>query len=89
MNQPQRVLQVGNERGIHSRVATRLAEIARKYDVVLSIHREEESVDCSSILDVLAMGLSHQTEILVTAQGQRSTTALEAAVRVLTARHDP
>lgn len=87
---PCRHLIVGNERGIHGRVATRLAEIARECDVVLVISRAGgEAVDCSSILDVLSMALVKGTEISMQAEGARAETALSAAADVIIAQDDP
>lgn len=80
---------VGNERGVHGRVATRLAEIAADYEVVLQISKGDETADCSSILDVLAMALVQGTEIGLHAEGEQSTAALSAAADLVTGQDDP
>ena len=82
-------LPVGNERGVHSRVATRLAEIALDYGVVLRIDRDGEGADCSSILDVLSLALDCGDEVRLQAEGARAAEALAAAVLVLARRDDP
>ena len=43
--------------GVHGRVATKLAQIAGHYNVLMHILRNDEILDCSSVLDVLSMGL--------------------------------
>lgn len=82
-------LAVGNERGVHGRVATRLAEIASEFAVELWIHQGEEHVECSSILDVLALALVQDTEICLQVKGERAEAALAAAAEVITAHEDP
>ncbi len=82
-------LSVGNQRGVHGRVATRLAEIAAEYGVVLQIIRGEETVECSSILDVLALALVQGTEISLRASGEKAREALQAAQAVITSQDEP
>jgi len=81
-------LVVGNRRGVHSRVATRLAGIAAEFGVVLSISRADETVDCSSILDVLALALVEGTNLTLRADGDRAEGALQAALVLLTSQDD-
>jgi phosphocarrier protein HPr len=80
---------VGNERGVHGRVATRLAEIARAHEVTLQIIGKNEIVDCSSVLDVLALALVQGTPVVLEVRGEQAATALAAAAAVITNRDDP
>lgn len=82
-------LVVGNKRGVHGRVATRLAEIASDYAVQVRIRRGEQWVDGSSILDVLALALVEGTEIQLAVAGERAGEALAAATSLLAAQDDP
>ena len=79
---------VGNTRGVHGRVATRLAEIATDHHVCLTLTRDEETVDCASILDVLALALVQGTAITLRAEGDQAGVALEAAREVLMEQDD-
>ena len=79
---------VGNTRGVHGRAATRLAEIASEQRVRLTLTRDGETVDCASILDVLALALVHGTLVTLRAEGERAATALAAAGEVLTGQDD-
>lgn len=87
-DQCQRLI-VGNKRGVHGRVATRLAEIASDYAVRVQIRRGEQWIDGSSILDVLALALVEGTEIELAVAGERAGEALIAATSLLTAQDDP
>ena len=80
---------VGNERGVHSRIATSLAEIAAKYGVRLRITLKGESADCSTILDVLALGCVQGDQLQVLVEGMAAGEALEAVTGLLTAKEDP
>lgn len=80
---------VGNERGIHSRIATRLAEIAAHHNVHLTIRRDRETADCAMILDVLALGMVLGDKLEVVVQGEAATDALLAVEQLLTAKEDP
>jgi len=82
-------LAVANQRGVHGRVATRLAEIAAEYGVRLQIIRGEETVECSSILDVLALALVQGTEISLCAHGEKAKEALQAARAVIASQDEP
>lgn len=80
---------VGNERGIHGRVATALAEIAARYRVRLEIIKDGDRADCASILDVLALALVQGTPLRVQAEGELAEVALQAVEQLLTALDDP
>ena len=80
---------VGNERGIHSRIATRLAEIAVHHEVFLTISNDRETADCTMILDVLALGLVQGDRLEVLVQGTAAREAMQAVEQLLTAKEDP
>lgn len=88
MNVVRQEVIVGSTRGVHGRVATRLAEIAASHRVALLIHRDDGIVDCSSILDVLALALTKGTVICMTAEGDLAEKAMSAVVQVLTAEDE-
>lgn len=89
MNWQRVELIVGNERGVHGRVATRLAEIARAHEVTLQVIGKNEIVDCSSVLDVLALALVQGTPVVLEVRGEQAATALAAAAAVIASRDDP
>lgn len=76
---------VENCKGIHCRVATRLAEIVAGHEVTMKIAGNNESVDCSSILDVLSLALVHGSRVCFTARGPDADNVL-GAVRALFSR---
>ena len=88
MNRLETTVIVGNTRGVHGRVATRLAEIAANHQVCLTLTREAETVDCASILDVLALALVQGTAITLQAEGEQAGVALAVARKVLMEQDD-
>ncbi|MCL2341086.1 MAG: HPr family phosphocarrier protein [Proteobacteria bacterium] len=74
---------VGGIRGIHGRVATRLAGIADRYGVRLFLRHDGKTVECSSILDVLALALVRGATVGLLAEGPRAESALAAAADII------
>lgn len=89
MSGAETMLRIGNDKGVHGRVATRLAEIAMEHKTSLRIDRDGDQADCASILDVLALALGCGDEVCLLAEGGRAEAALAAATLVLTRRDDP
>lgn len=81
---------VANRRGVHSRVATALAMIAREQDIVLRIVHGPRWIDGTSILDVLSLALVCGSTITVRVQGGDAATeqALAAVEQILTAQDE-
>ena len=77
------------ERGVHGRVATRLAQIAQKHDVQLFILDDDQEIDCSSVLDVLSMAFVYGTEVKFRVQGKSANKAIAAVEKLFTTREEP
>ena len=60
---------VANPKGVHCRVASRLTEIVAGHDAEVRIIAGAESVDCTSILEILSLCLVHGSRVSFTAQG--------------------
>ncbi|MCI5222695.1 MAG: HPr family phosphocarrier protein [Candidatus Electrothrix sp. AR4] len=60
---------IGNPKGVHCRVADRLIEIVAEHDASVRITDREESVDCTSILEILSLALVYGSRVRFTAQG--------------------
>lgn len=70
-------LTIDNPVGLHARPAALFAQTAQKYSSMVSITYGERTVNAKSILNLLTLGVSQGTEILVTAQGVDEELALE------------
>jgi len=80
---------VNNPNGIHCRVATRLADIVAGHSVEITVSGSEEPVDCSSVLDVLALGLVHGSHVCFTAHGPDAHNVLTSIETLFSQTSDP
>jgi phosphotransferase system HPr (HPr) family protein len=80
---------VQNPKGIHCRVATRLAEIVADHEATVHITDREGLIDCASILDVLSMALVHGSRVSFTAHGPEAHKVLSAVENLLSHVNDP
>lgn len=84
MNQLEKDLTVHVDQGVHGRIATGLAQIAKLYNVRLHILGKDDEIDCSSVLDVLSMGFVCGTVVKFRVQGEQAGQAVMEIERLLT-----
>jgi len=80
---------VNNPKGIHCRVATKIAEIVAAHDARVQILQNEEIIDCSSILEILSLALTQDSHVSFTADGVDAVTVLSALQSLLARTEDP
>jgi len=80
---------VNNVRGVHGRVATRLAQIAQQNDVRLYIVLEDEEIDCLSVLDVLSLAFVAGTRVQFRVYGQDAAQAIAAVENLFASEGEP
>lgn len=80
---------VHNPRGLHCRVANRMAEIVAAFDARVQLIALEEIADCSAILDVLSLGLAWNSQVCLTARGPDAEKVLAALSDLLSQTEDP
>ncbi len=80
---------VHNPKGIHCRVATRMAEIVAPFDARVQLAVSEETADCSAILDVLSLGLARNSQVYLTARGPDAEKVVAALAVLLSQTEDP
>lgn len=69
--------------GVHGRIATGLAQIARQHNVELCILRDGEEIDCTSVLDVLSMGFASGTRMKFRVTGKGAGQVIKAVEKLL------
>ena len=89
MNSLEKNITVNIHRGVHGRVATRLAQIIRLHDVDLYILQEGQEIDCSSVLDVLSMAFVCGTEVKFRVQGKAAIPAIADVEKLFATRGEP
>ncbi|MBU6371147.1 MAG: HPr family phosphocarrier protein [Alphaproteobacteria bacterium] len=73
-----RVLTIVNQRGLHARASRKLAELALKYEARITVRREDDSADATSLMDLMMLGAGIGSDIEVIAEGAQAEEALEA-----------
>lgn len=65
--------------GLHARPAALFVQTAGKFLSEITVEKENKKVNAKSIMGVMALGVSYDDEIILTAKGEDE----EAAVKVL------
>ena len=73
-----RALTIVNQRGLHARASRKLAELALKFDAQVTVRRDDEVADATSLMDLMMLGAGIGCEIEVWADGAQALDALEA-----------
>jgi phosphocarrier protein len=73
-----RVLTIVNQRGLHARASRKLAELALRYDARVTVRRDDDAADATSLMDLMMLGAGIGSEIEVEAEGPQALDALAA-----------
>ena len=77
-----------NARGLHARAAAKFIAIVNDHDARVHVRRDDESVDASSIMDLLMLAAGQGSQINIAADGPDSDLVLEALVKLVEDRFD-
>lgn len=72
-----------DEMGLHARPATVLVNTAGKFAADITLDYKGKSVNLKSIMGVMSLGVPHNAEIVVTAEGEDAAEALVALEETL------
>ncbi len=78
-----RTLLIVNQRGLHARASRKLAELALAYEARITVKREDEAADATSLMDLMMLGAGVGSEIEVVAEGLQAAEALDAIARLV------
>lgn len=79
----EQTLTVGNQLGLHARVATMMVQAMRNYSSKVTLCKDGVEVDARSVLGLLLLAATPGSEILVRAQGPDSKEAIETIGRLI------
>lgn len=74
---------VENETGLHSRPADLFVRTAKLYTSSITIHKGENFADAKNIIKVILLNVAKGQEIVITAEGEDSQSALEDLARLV------
>ena len=72
-----------DEMGLHARPATVLVNTAGKFAADITLEYNGKSVNLKSIMGVMSLGVPHNAEITVSAEGEDAADALTAIEKTL------
>ena len=76
---------VQNRTGLHARPATEFISLANEYQskITIRLASEEDAVNAKSIMLLLSIGIGQGDEIVITANGEDETAAVDALVALV------
>lgn len=84
----ERTVVVASSHGLHARPAALFTQTAAKAGTAVTIAKGDRSVDASSILGVISLGIDHGDEVRLSAEGEGAEEALDALEKLLLEDHD-
>lgn len=73
-----RLVSVLNDQGLHARPAARLAQEAQRFEAIITISLNGQTVDAKSILDILTLAAGHGANLEIRATGVDALAAVES-----------
>jgi phosphotransferase system HPr (HPr) family protein len=81
-----RTVRVVNRQGVHARAATLIAEVVRRYQSRVSLHKGSESVEGTDVLQIMSLGAAEGEEVMLEAWGDDAETVLDALAALFNGR---
>ena len=78
MDTIEKTLTISNEKGLHVRAATLLAQTAGKFQSAITVEHAGERANAKSIMSLLLLTAAKGTRVRVTANGQDAVEAMDA-----------
>jgi phosphocarrier protein len=84
----ERTLEIKNKLGLHARAAAKLVHVAARFRCDIKIRKGDEEVDGKSILGILLLAAGRGSQILIKADGEDETGAVDAIQALVDAKFD-
>ncbi|WP_318465537.1 HPr family phosphocarrier protein [Photobacterium leiognathi] len=84
----QRELFIKNRLGLHARAAIKLVELAQSFSAVITVSNGDVSATADSVMGLLMLDSAQGQKIMVSAEGNDETAALEAISALIEAGFD-
>ena len=68
---------IRNNKGLHARASALFVKCVQKFDAVITVTREGETVSGNSVMDLLMLAAGKGTLLTISASGRQSSEALE------------
>jgi phosphocarrier protein HPr len=84
----QREVLISNKKGLHARAASKLVQLATKFESKINLSRDGQISDGKSILGVLVLAAHMGSTIMVTAEGGDEQEAMNAICNLIERKFD-
>ena len=81
-----RDVEIINKLGLHARAAMKFVQTSEQFKAAVTVTRGHESVDGTSILDLLMLAAGQGVTVTITATGPQAPQAVEALCALVAAR---
>ena len=71
-------LTLANQRGLHARASAKFVQMAERFEAAISVSKDGESVNATSIMGLMMLGAACGTKIIVSASGREAAEAIAA-----------
>ncbi|MCK8827854.1 HPr family phosphocarrier protein [Natroniella acetigena] len=79
---------VASSAGIHARPASLIVQEANNYQSEIKLVKDDNEANAKSIMGIMSLGVSQQTEITVRAEGEDEKEAVTAVVELIASGFD-
>lgn len=80
------IVRITNKRGLHARASAKIVEAAARFQSVITVNREGQSVNARSIMGLMMLAASTGAEVEICAEGADAAEALIAIVALVGAK---
>jgi len=75
-----------NKKGVHARATAKFVQCCEKYDAVITVSKDGDTVGGSSIMGILTLGAGIGSTVTVSATGPQALEALDALEALISSR---
>ena len=74
---------ISNRLGLHARAAAKLVQLSNQFSADITLEKDGQTADAKSIMDVLMLTGTKDSQLKVSATGKDETVALDEVVRLI------
>lgn len=83
-----RTIHITNPHGLHARPCLAIVNTVRRYHAQVTVRKNGQTADAASILDLMSLGATQGTELVLAAKGPDAQQALNALAHLLANEFD-
>jgi phosphocarrier protein len=84
----QKTITIKNRAGIHARPAALLVQTASKFKSKIFIEKDNDKINGKSIMGIITLGAGYNTSLVLSAEGEDETEAVEALVKLFDSKFE-